>query len=507
MADHLRRFAPSTSRPSVRRGVPTLALALASAACTAPPRLPAPPPNHPASEWAPETRRAPLAVSLTGSGGAGERRDVTARASVEADEDVAREVAALLAAPLDETSAVRMALLNNPHLRASYRSLGVALADRIQAGLLSNPRLSVGATLLANGPAGDAALSGSVLDVFLRPLREARADFMLELAKAQVESDGIALVFDVRRELARVRAATAEREIRSQALDVALSSQRLMVDLHRAGNVTDQREAMEDAAVARARLDLATLDRDLREAREDLISRLGLWGPSAASAEVADAPLVEVADEVDLDHVEGPAIAASQQLAMARAMLDVLSQDGALIEVLSRFPGLDLGVLFGRGPGGRTSLGPALTAELPLFDRGEARQARVDAMQQMQEDRYQAEAIETRSAARRRRDRLVEARARFDFVEQVLLPAERRVVHEEVLLYNAMQVGAFDVLARRLRELEVESERIDAQLDRTLAGLDLLELLAGSRRDERHVGERTGPLRASRFPSAESKKH
>lgn len=51
-------------------------------------------------------------------------------------------VSNLLTQPLTAESAVKIALLNNPALKASFAELGVAEADFVQAGRLRNPGFS-----------------------------------------------------------------------------------------------------------------------------------------------------------------------------------------------------------------------------------------------------------------------------------------------------------------------------------------------------------------------------
>ena len=58
------------------------------------------------------------------------------------DEWVQETVKAMLNEKLSVDEAVQIALLNNPTLQAEYEELGIAQADLVQAGLLSNPLFS-----------------------------------------------------------------------------------------------------------------------------------------------------------------------------------------------------------------------------------------------------------------------------------------------------------------------------------------------------------------------------
>src|SRR5688572_5560022 len=55
-----------------------------------------------------------------------------------ADEQVRREVDAMLANEIGPDEAVQVALLTHPTLQAEYERLGVAQADLVEAGLLRN---------------------------------------------------------------------------------------------------------------------------------------------------------------------------------------------------------------------------------------------------------------------------------------------------------------------------------------------------------------------------------
>lgn len=390
----------------------------------------------------------------------------------------------LLAAPLDDAGAVRVALLANHGLRAAYADIDIAAAGRAQAALLSNPTLSTSVRLFAAGPEVEASLTQAVLDAFLRPLREARADATLAGAAARTERQVIALVFEVRRQMVALRAVGAERGLRQAAVEVAESGRDLMRMLLDAGNAREFDQAMAEAEVTRARLDLASAELRLAEAREDLVESLGVWGPQATVTVAGDLP-ADAGVGLDVEQVETRAIRASLDLAEGRSKLAALLQEAALVGIETRVPGLRAGAALMRDPVAGVAIGPALSVDLPILDSGEARRQRVAAMLEQQQQRDHATAVAVRSAARRLRERFVDARQRLAYMERVAMPAERRVVHENVLSYNAMQIGAFDVLAARRREIGAESALLRTRAALCLTRLDLEELLAGNRNERR----------------------
>lgn len=87
------------------------------------------------------------------------------------DAAVTHHVHALLAAELTPESAVRIVLLNNPRLHATYQALGVSQADLVQAGLLRNPTLVAGVTFFSAGPQVELSLVQNLVQVFALPAR------------------------------------------------------------------------------------------------------------------------------------------------------------------------------------------------------------------------------------------------------------------------------------------------------------------------------------------------
>jgi cobalt-zinc-cadmium efflux system outer membrane protein len=133
----------------------------------------------------------------------------------ELDAEAAEDVRRLLADPLTADAAIQVALLNNRGLQATYAELGVAQADVVQAGLLTNPVFD-GAVFfpVASGPVkADLSVAMSFLDIFYRPLRRRVAAARFEEAKLQVT--GAVLDF-----AATVRAAFYRHQADEQRLEL-----------------------------------------------------------------------------------------------------------------------------------------------------------------------------------------------------------------------------------------------------------------------------------------------
>lgn len=389
-------------------------------------------------------------------------------------------VADLLSRELTEEDAVRVALLNNRNVRAGYERLGIAAADLVQAGLLSNPVFGADVLLVFDGGT-DAAftLAQSFLDLFWRPLRGRRAGHELEAATAAVTRELVRLVFSVRREFVRVRAAQQLAEIQRRTLASAEAAHRLMQELAQAGNVVSAQLSSMRVAEGRARLELAAAERAAREAREPLNVLLGLWGRHVAWS-IGGALGESPSQGIDLDSLEARSVTASLDLIENRARIDAAAQDARITDWQRWLPSGGAGIGFENPAEDEVRLGPSMSAELPIFDTGSAKSGAAAARLRLLLHRHVQIAVEVRAAARLLHERidLLDQRARFLAYE--LLPAQQQLLRDTMRDYNAMQIGAFDVIVQKQRQLDTVREQAMTLRDAWLARLDLEELLAGS---------------------------
>jgi cobalt-zinc-cadmium efflux system outer membrane protein len=382
-------------------------------------------------------------------------------------------------ADLDEGNAIKIALLNNREVRAGYERVGIARADLVQAGLLTNPVFGGGAKFFADGTEIDLGLSQSFLDIFYVPLRRRMAEYELEAAKATITRQLVHLTFEVRRGFVRVRAAQQLVEMQAQLVDVAAASRDLMGKLHDAGNVTHPQLTGERVALSRAKLDLAKAEQFVHEAREPLTVLMGLWGNDIQW--VSQGRMQEdVRASLELHRVESRSVQASLALIENAAHINAIAQMAGLAGWEGLLSDDDVGVAATREPGEGWGAGPSLALDIPLFDQGQAKAARAQAMVRERLHHHTQLAVEVRSAARLLRDRFLSLSDRLEYHRREHLPARARFVQETLQYYNAMQIGAFDVLAAKQQEIKAGREYLKTLRDAWLARLDLEELLAGS---------------------------
>jgi cobalt-zinc-cadmium efflux system outer membrane protein len=150
-------------------------------------------------------------------------------------------------------------------------------------------------------------------------------------------------------------------------------------------------------------------------------------------------------------------------------------------------PGLDAGVVGKREADGPWGFGPSLSTALPVFDWGQARVLEGNSVYRREVARHGVLTIRIRSTARAFRDRAVAFHERARLLREEYVPVRTRLVREIAQQYDAMQAGAFEVLAAERLESDAKREHLEAVRDVWLARLDLEELLAG------HLASGRGP--------------
>src|SRR5437763_297540 len=162
-------------------------------------------------------------------------------------QDAQAPLAALLAKPLDPDAAVRVALLNNPSLRANLADLAIAEADLVQAGRLPNPRLSFGRIRGGGETEIDRGVSFDLAALLTLLMRSGIERRRFEQAKLQAAMQAVALAADTRRAWYNAVAAAQASTFADQVRASAEAAAELATRMRAAGNWSQLDAARERA--------------------------------------------------------------------------------------------------------------------------------------------------------------------------------------------------------------------------------------------------------------------
>ena len=408
----------------------------------------------------------------------------------------------LLAQPLTEDAAIRVALLNNRSVRSAFEELGVAAALLSQAGRLPNPLVSANAKDFDSGTEIELELSQPLLDLFLLPTRKRIARAELDETQARVARTLVVLVFEIRREFVRVRASQMRVQLLQQVRDSDRAALELVRELHTAGNVTDPELTAREVAASRSDRALLDAQAQAREVREPLNVLLGLWGEDTSWRVEGGLDFGSAA--LETSDLETRAVHASLELREQRARIESQARRAGIARLETAISQASLGVVGKReASDSEWGFGPSASIGLPLFDLGTARSEAEAAELRREVCDALALAVTVRSRARLLEERSTTLVDQARSIREVELAQHSRLVTETLREFNAMQIGVFDVFEAKERELSVRLEEIDLVRDLAIARLDMAELLSGSL-GTAHSEERTSRESA---PPREGKAH
>lgn len=399
------------------------------------------------------------------------------------DMAVAAQITAMLDQPLTPDQAVQIALLNNRRMQATYEDLMIAQADLVQAGLLRNPVFDAEVIFAQSGGASlELALVQDFMHVFQIPLRTKIASAMFEAAKRRVTREVLDKAHEFHGNAIRFIAATQMTEMRRSIMMAGESSYDLAKRLLEAGNITELTLAIERTQFEQAKLDLATAEAAEVAMREQMNVMMGLWGSDSARWKMIDR--LPDPEAVNVEEQGGlmvqQALDKSLALEATRYRMASLNSRLGLERTYGLFPEFEAGAKGEReADSGDWAVGPVFSLPLPLFDQGQASTAAAAAELRRAQADYYATAVEVRAAARAAHARLQAAQQRVVYFREVILPLSQNVVDQTQLQYNAMQVGAFELLQARRQQIDAGTRYIEALTEYWLARSSVKTLRSG----------------------------
>lgn len=385
----------------------------------------------------------------------------------------------LRAKPLGIEEAVQLALLNNRGLRAGFARLGIAEADLVQAGRLPNPRFSM---LYARHDGEYKIEQSFTFNIFsLLTMPQARAVEQQRFAQARRKTSLRVLALAQATRQTWVEAVAAEQAVRyaEQVMQAAEAAAELARRMREQGNWSTLDQAREQGFYADAALEYAVAREYQQLARERLASVLGLADSHQFTLppRLPDLPK----EEDELLQVQQQAFLQRLDLQAMRAEVDALAKQLGLDKATRFINVLDIGparVLEGRR-GEAYKKGVTLGFELPLFDWGEARVKRAEAMYTEALERTAQMAVDAEAEVRAAHTRY---RARYEMARHVqdeIVPLRKRILQENQLRYNGMLLSAFELLSSVREQVGSVKQYIDAVRDFWLADASLTMAMAG----------------------------
>ena len=397
----------------------------------------------------------------------------------DADQDsIAVRVNDLLSKPLTVDDAVQVALLNNRGLQASFQDLGIGEAEVVQAGRLPNPGFSFGRLSRGDEREIERGLHFNIARLIAMPFIGKMEARRFEQTKYMVAMGVLSLAADTRK--AYYNALAAEETVRymRQVQQAADASAELARRMEQVGNFNKLQRAREQVFYADAALNLARAHQAQRSTRERLTRLLGAWGAQTQFALPERLPELPK-DPMELPDIERVALAQRLDVQGAKLAAEQTARNLGLTRTTRFINVLELGVLRNSSNEAPTQRGWEIGFELPLFDWSNARVAKAEAVYMQTIHRAAETAVNARSEVR---EAYTGYRSAYDiarYQRDEVVPLNQRIAEENVLRYNGMLIGVFELLADARSQINSVNAAIQAKRDFWIAHADLDMALIG----------------------------
>jgi len=432
-------------------------------------------------------------ASLSSDGGSADVQALTAGNPLVAgaaaqrapDEASRKRIGELLARPLDAESAVRIALVNSPRVQDAFATLQLSDADRVQAASLPNPVLAFSRLREGSEREFERMLSFNVVGLLTLPWQARWAGQRHESAKLQAAQSVLVLAADTRR--AWVRAVAAQQSVAylRDAKEATEAGAELAHRMAKAGNWSALQRTREQLLLADASAQLARAEQSAVASREQLTRLLGLSGGDTAYT-LPDRlpPLPDAAPE--LGDVQALALRDRLDVRSATAQNAAVAGSLGLTHATSVINAMELGVVrntkFDNGAdrSRSTKRGFELDLPIPVFDWGQARNGRAEALYLQSAARVRDVGVLAASEAREAWQGWNTAYAIARRYRDEVLPLRKQVNEEMVLRYNGMLASVWELLGETRASVLAVNAGMEAQRDFWLADTDLQLVLTGS---------------------------
>lgn len=422
------------------------------------------------------------AANRTAAGFTGGQAQLARSAEMRAANE--KRIAELLKKPLTQTAAVQLALLNSPALQTLLAERWGDMAAAAQTGRIANPVFSFERLQFLDALELSRTLSFGLLDLLTLPQRSAVAESRMQQVELRMAADVVEQVTQVRQAWVKTVAAQENLLYAQRVNASAEASAELARRMQGAGNFTRLQRARQHAFYADATSLLISSQAAVTSSREQLVRLLGLSDGAQENLLKLPERLPDLPQDPLAPEAVGGSLAAQRlDVRLAQLQLDAASKAQGL-NLITSLTDIEVGVqrdtVFDNAAAGRnTRRGYTVAVRLPIFDRGDAQRAAMNA--NTLAAAYRLEAT-VGGAGSQLRESYSAYRSAYDLARHYhdeIVPLRKLISEENGLRYNGMIIGVFELLADSRDQIGAVMSSISAQQQFWLADAALQATLIG----------------------------
>ncbi|PUE56193.1 transporter [Limnohabitans sp. Rim8] len=389
----------------------------------------------------------------------------------------------LLAKPVGQKEAVQLLLANSPAFQTLLAQNWAEAASAAQSGRISNPTFAFESVVTGGETELNRFFAFGLLDLITLPQRLAMANYRVEQAQIRMTAEVVDQVTRVRQAWVRGVAAEQSYKYAVQVLTSAEASAELARRMESVGNFNKLTRARHQAFYADAATQLATAKQTAVSRKEELVRLLGLDDVQAKQLvlpeRLPDLPKQPMSSEDVAKQISQERLDIQQ----AKAALNAAAKAQGLNMVAS-FTDIELSVRRGTVSDSSTSSyslrrGYEIGVKLPIFDWGDLQRDAMNAQTLAAANQLEAT---IRSAGSSLRENYAVYRTAYDIsrhYKDEVIPLRKVISEENVLRYNGMIIGVFELLADSRDQIGAVISAIAAEQQFWLADAALQATLIG----------------------------
>jgi outer membrane protein TolC len=389
----------------------------------------------------------------------------------------------LLAKPVGQKEAVQLLLANSPAFQALLAQNWSEAASAAQSGRISNPTFAFESVVMGSETELNRFFTFGLLDLITLPQRSAMANYRVEQAQIRLTAEVVDQVTRVRQAWVRAVAAEQSYKYAGQVLASAEASAELARRMESVGNFNKLTRARHQVFYADAATQLATAKQAAVSRKEELVRLLGLDEAQAKQLvlpeRLPNLPKQPMSPEDVAKQVSQERLDVQQ----AKAALNAAAKAQGLNRVTS-FTDIELSVRRGSVSDSSSSSyssrrGYEVGVKLPVFDWGEMQRDSMNAKTLAAANQLEAT---LRSAGSSLRENYAAYRTAYDIsnhYKDEVIPLRKVISEENVLRYNGMIIGVFELLADSRDQIGAVISAIAAEQQFWLADAAMQATLIG----------------------------
>ena len=412
--------------------------------------------------------------------------------SVEVDEAT---LSGLLDQPVTQERAVRIALMHSPIFQVILNEFWGNAAGAMQVGRLPNPVFALERLRGGDELEIGRLLSISALDLLTLPQRRKIATQRRLAEEWKLSAEVVEKITKVRKSWVRAVAAQQTAGYAVQVFESAEASAELARRMEAAGNFNRITRARQQAFHADATAQLVVARQESLARREELIRELGLDDEAAKKLELP-ATLPSLPDAaLSTEEISQLAKTARLDLQWARYQFESTRAAQGFTGITSWIDAEVAGrrdSVFDDSRGTRETVrGYEFELRLPVFDMGDLERAAMNATAMAALNRYESV---RRAVGSHLREHYAAYKTAYDLAKHhrdEIVPLRKTISEENLLRYNGMLIGVFELLADSRKQVSAVMSSIGAQQQFWLADAALRASLVGQPQGVEIIAPRT----------------